>query len=236
MLQMHKIINLHAAKSKVVRAHTQLNTINDGTVGSCTARIVPSINVKQVTSHNSVGSVGALTCLASQIGCPTGKNVDGLDGESELIQTESLRSCNSQSSSGANVSAGTTIIIKNKKMSLSTEERVRKYQAEHIVRCSMAKVRLGGKCVDCGVTDLRVLAFDHIDPKTKRWEVSKMRNKSTADFELEVGKCTLRCHNCHHLKTCEQRRNGEIRTNPKRIKIVTCTGNPESTCVEIPSQ
>lgn len=236
MLKIHKIINLNTAKGKIVRAHTQLNAINNSTIRSSRARVVPSIDVKQVAPHDSIGGVRPLADLTSQIRSPTRKNVERLNGESQFIQAESLRSGSSKRSGSSNdVGSGTT---KDTKMSLSTEERVRKYQAEHIVRCSIAKVKLGGKCVDCGVNDLRVLAFDHLDPKTKRWEVSKMRNKSTTDFESEVQKCTLRCHNCHHLKTCEQRRNGEIRTNPKRIKavVVTCTDSPESACVEIPSQ
>src|ERR1700759_2334328 len=59
---------------------------------------------------------------------------------------------------------------------------------------------LGGKCLDCGCKDKRVLEFDHVFAKrehcisliiTRKWEV----------IEAELRKCELVCANCHMIRT-----------------------------------
>lgn len=60
---------------------------------------------------------------------------------------------------------------------------------------------IGGKCVDCGITDYRLLDFDHKDPKTKLISISQSLNLSFDDLLVETKKCDLRCPNCHRLKT-----------------------------------
>ena len=61
-------------------------------------------------------------------------------------------------------------------------------------------------CVDCCEPDPRVLEFDHIDPSSKRHNVSRM----VADgllvrlIEQEVAKCEVRCANCHRRRTMEE--------------------------------
>ncbi len=58
---------------------------------------------------------------------------------------------------------------------------------------------LGGKCVDCGATDS--LEFDHVDPKIKSFNISKIWSYSKEHFLGELNKCVLRCKTCHKLKT-----------------------------------
>ena len=63
------------------------------------------------------------------------------------------------------------------------------------------KIILGGKCVVCGTTEH--LEFDHIDPKTKSFDITRYVNggKSKHIFMEELKKCQLLCVECHKKKT-----------------------------------
>lgn len=63
---------------------------------------------------------------------------------------------------------------------------------------------LGGKCIDCGITNPRLLDFDHVDPLQKHFMISQSLNKPFQVLVEEVKKCELRCPNCHRLKTIER--------------------------------
>ena len=60
-------------------------------------------------------------------------------------------------------------------------------------------------CVDCGITDWRVLEFDHVRGE-KYMDIAKlMRVSSNIDKLMEeIAKCDVRCANCHRLKTIER--------------------------------
>lgn len=59
------------------------------------------------------------------------------------------------------------------------------------------KIKMGGKCVDCGVNDLRILEFDHI----KGDKINNVKRLYNLDkIHQEVKKCELRCVNCHMKK------------------------------------
>ncbi len=73
-------------------------------------------------------------------------------------------------------------------------ERWRKRKAKAIAR-------LGGKCVRCNCgADLQ---FDHIDPRTKSFDVSKNWGVKEERFWAEVDKCQLLCRDCHKIKNRE---------------------------------
>lgn len=61
-------------------------------------------------------------------------------------------------------------------------------------------------CIDCGISDIRLLEFDHVDPTTKLKCIGDMiRNRmSWIKIEKEIAKCEVRCCNCHRLKTYER--------------------------------
>jgi hypothetical protein len=56
-------------------------------------------------------------------------------------------------------------------------------------------------CVDCGESDIRCLDFDHRSDKIKA--ISKILQESLSLNVLtnEIGKCDVRCANCHRKKT-----------------------------------
>ncbi|HZH31044.1 MAG TPA: hypothetical protein VEY11_09810 [Pyrinomonadaceae bacterium] len=58
----------------------------------------------------------------------------------------------------------------------------------------------------CTVSDPDMLVFDHLDPQTKRREVSQMAQQSYArkTIEAEVRKCRVLCANHHQKHTIQQ--------------------------------
>ncbi len=65
--------------------------------------------------------------------------------------------------------------------------------------------KLGGKCVDCGLSDIRVLSFDHNGGRKERSmsELLNSKDPERPELVLEAGRCKLRCLNCHAIKTNE---------------------------------
>lgn len=61
-------------------------------------------------------------------------------------------------------------------------------------------------CIDCGISDIRVLEFDHLGEKDKRKGVGYMASKgySIDSIIQEIEKCDVRCRNCHQIKTFER--------------------------------
>ena len=61
-------------------------------------------------------------------------------------------------------------------------------------------------CVDCGVSALRVLDFDHRPGTDKRDGVMQLvRNGfSLGVISTEIEKCDVRCRNCHAVVTYER--------------------------------
>lgn len=64
----------------------------------------------------------------------------------------------------------------------------------------------GRSCESCGESRIPCLDFDHIDPKTKSFNVSQgfRLNKSWEEILIESQKCTILCANCHRVKTASQ--------------------------------
>lgn len=67
------------------------------------------------------------------------------------------------------------------------------------IRKDKLRKLLGGKCVLCGATDM--LQFDHIDRKTKSFNIGMGITKSWDKLLVEITKCQLLCRTCHIEKT-----------------------------------
>lgn len=59
-------------------------------------------------------------------------------------------------------------------------------------------------CIDCGITDVRVLTFDHRDPSKKEYTISTMFSWGVNTIKREIKKCDVRCANCHLIRTSKQ--------------------------------
>lgn len=75
-------------------------------------------------------------------------------------------------------------------------------------RTFILHIKAGGKCVDCGNPDFRVLDFDHVRGD-KLYDISKMPTFgiSIRSIMEEVNKCELRCANCHRIRHYEDNKN-----------------------------
>lgn len=87
-----------------------------------------------------------------------------------------------------------------------------------------AKNYLGAKCRFCSSIDN--LEFDHIDPKTKSFNISDAisNNKAWTKLVLELDKCQLLCHDCHKEKSDEEQsvNHGEGLTGKKNCSCDLC--------------
>ena len=82
---------------------------------------------------------------------------------------------------------------------------LRSKRRRRIAREKLFKYLQTISCEDCGNNDFRVLEFDHIDPKLKRGNVSRMAHTHTwATVEKEIKKCRVLCANCHRIRTHKQ--------------------------------
>jgi hypothetical protein len=74
---------------------------------------------------------------------------------------------------------------------------------ERNIRIALETLERSG-CVDCGVTDLPILDFDHVEGKVD--SVMRMAAGGCSELRLhaEIAKCVVRCGNCHRRRTARQ--------------------------------
>ena len=98
---------------------------------------------------------------------------------------------------------------KDKEFYLNNKHKARKQNSTQYKRNKEFVNRwkkIFGECIDCGITDYRVLEFDHI--KDKHNNVSNLlTGSSLKKIKNEIRKCECRCANCHRIKTSERREN-----------------------------
>lgn len=99
-----------------------------------------------------------------------------------------------------------------KKSSLITHDKRRRFLIQ-------VKIDMGGKCIDCNTTDLRILEFDHIKDN-KKTELVRIYNDK--DVLEESKKCVLRCANCHFIKTKSTVINNKIDVDNKKKSVEFC--------------
>ena len=75
----------------------------------------------------------------------------------------------------------------------------------------------GGKCEICNNNNFIVLCFHHIDPNSKKFEISDKIRLSYNDLYEEAKKCQLLCQNCH--RELHYKNNKDERRNDKLIYL-----------------
>lgn len=70
----------------------------------------------------------------------------------------------------------------------------------------IASFKENASCVRCGLTDARLLEFDHIDPSIKVKNVSCMSSNNQNNILDEISKTQLLCKMCHRLKSIRKLR------------------------------
>ena len=84
--------------------------------------------------------------------------------------------------------------------------RIRQANIKRILQDKLYEYLQGKSCEACAFSDIRVLDFDHIDPKTKRFSIARGVNERYmwSEIEKEIKKCRILCSNCHRIRTAEQ--------------------------------
>lgn len=87
---------------------------------------------------------------------------------------------------------------KDKEKLYAAQKRHRQKIRAHLFELLSTKA-----CIDCGEKDPIVLEFDHRNSKEKFKIVGKMLSGhySWKSVLEEIGKCDIRCANCHRKKT-----------------------------------
>jgi uncharacterized protein YcfJ len=88
-------------------------------------------------------------------------------------------------------------------------QRIRRNGAARVAanRARVDEYLLTHPCVDCGMTDLVVLEFDHV----RGVKVAAVSALVTGGYpwtkiDAEIAKCDVRCANCHRRVTVERRK------------------------------
>lgn len=85
------------------------------------------------------------------------------------------------------------------------KENSRRFRATKLLTRKLELQQLlGGKCASCGITDSRLLDFDHIDQYKKTMLISQSLHKDMDILLEEIKNCQLLCCNCHRIRTIEQ--------------------------------
>lgn len=90
---------------------------------------------------------------------------------------------------------------------LSKEKKLRKQQKQELRRKEniqwMREKKIKSGCVDCGITDHRVLQFDHLPEFDKHVTLANAGAWSRKRLREEIAKCEVVCANCHSIRTYE---------------------------------
>ena len=93
--------------------------------------------------------------------------------------------------------------------------------------------RLGGKCIKCGISDIRVLDVNHKNPLKKERPKDRKYNwtRRFKEWDKNFNNLELLCSNCHRILTWKQRNFGL--ENPSIFKLhKDAFLTPQETCCE----
>jgi hypothetical protein len=83
---------------------------------------------------------------------------------------------------------------------------IRNRKLKNKLRSQMLEYLSDKSCLNCGISDVRVLDFDHIDPLTKSFSIARAIADITSwdKILIEIDKCQILCANCHKIKTAQE--------------------------------
>jgi hypothetical protein len=83
--------------------------------------------------------------------------------------------------------------------------RERAHQKRRINQQYVVNYLVSKSCEHCGVSDTRVLSFDHRHDENKFANIADLVSRGAPLNRLieEIKKCDVLCHNCHMIKTFE---------------------------------
>jgi hypothetical protein len=85
-------------------------------------------------------------------------------------------------------------------------------------RAALDEIKVAKGCVDCGYNAApEALHFDHRDPSQKLFGISESKTRNWNLILAEIGKCDVRCANCHAIKS---RRDGDHGAGRPRLMVV----------------
>jgi len=91
------------------------------------------------------------------------------------------------------------------------KQRVAEQRAKRRLVCDswVAGYLKSHPCVDCSESDIVVLDFDHL--RDKSYAISYLIKEGLLDkLKIEIGKCEVRCANCHRRKTARESGNWRL--------------------------
>lgn len=77
----------------------------------------------------------------------------------------------------------------------------------------------GKSCECCGIDDIRVLTYDHLDEYDKFANIADLvsRGSPIEKLQREIEKCRILCHNCHMIHTMSNHQSGWYKDKLKPI-------------------
>lgn len=81
------------------------------------------------------------------------------------------------------------------------------YSHDHALKKREKAIQmLGGFCAMCGITDIRLLEFDHVVPVCRGTGIRNLSGSYTVRRVLKgnTGNLQVLCANCHKIKTYEE--------------------------------
>lgn len=97
------------------------------------------------------------------------------------------------------------------KQQTSAVARIR--QRRFAVKIRLLQYVGNGRCAVCGFDNPLALDFDHINPRTRVFTITRHLNKPWEELVKEARKCQILCANHHRIKTAEKNdyQNGRYR-------------------------
>jgi hypothetical protein len=75
------------------------------------------------------------------------------------------------------------------------------------IRDFVQQQKVGLVCIQCGIADVRVLDFHHLDKNGKEGSIGKAAALNWSEDRIlkEIAKCEVLCSNCHRILHWEER-------------------------------